>query len=260
MHDTQKALKVYLVGRPHFNIEEFIAFLEGRSTSWRRTSGATQAEEIVEAAGRVCYMSFGEKQSPRITGEYVNHLIEQGHESVLEHVAWSFVLAGISRSLTHQLVRHRVGIAFSQLSQQYHEESYPNFIVPPAIQSDPSAADAWERLVDASKRAYQQIVESLERMDSHVAPIDKRERRREILSAARSVLPNATETIVFMSANARALRHLLAVRGGIIGDVEMRALAAAILTRVMPEAPSLFSDFRIESLSDGSPIVRKITT
>ena len=87
MNDTRKTLKVYLVGRPNFNIEELSSFLEDRAASWRRTSGSTPAEEIVEAAGRICYMSFGEKQSPRTTAEYVYHLVRQGHESVLEQLA-----------------------------------------------------------------------------------------------------------------------------------------------------------------------------
>ena len=74
-------------------------------------------------------------------------------------------------------------------------------------------------------------------------------------SAARSVLPNATETAVIITANARAVRHFLKTRGGIAGDFEMRAFAAEILDLLRPEAPSVFADFSIERPADGVPIV-----
>jgi len=259
MSDTRVPLKVYLVARPAFDVGEFLTFLSDHDTNWRRTPSAKTSEEIVEAAGRVCYMSFGHEQSPRSTSEYVANLVQMGHESVLEHVTWSFVLAGISRSLSHQLVRHRVGFAFSQLSQQYHDESNANFVVPPILESDPDALAAWHRAVGEARTAYAEILRMLDQGKSLPREGEgKREFHRAILSAARSVLPNSTATVIFMSANARALRHFLAVRGSIVGDEEMRFLTASLLTCLQGEAPSLFSDFRVDTLPDGSPIVRRV--
>jgi len=254
-------VRAYLVARPQFDVKTFLEFLQDRGTSWQQTLEATEPESIVEASGRICYMSFGDKQSPRGTSEYIRHLIAMGHESVLEHINWSFVVTGISRALSHQLVRHRVGIAFSQLSQQYHDESDARFSMPSQVRRNAQAAEEWEGAVVAAREAYQRILKLLEGEErSFSDKTGRREFQRAIRSAARSVLPNATETVVFMTANARALRHIFTVRGGIVGDEEMRALASELLRHVQREAPSLFFDFAIQTLADGSPIVCKVTS
>ena len=112
--------------------------------AWQLDETATDAEKLIEFAGRVCYMSFGNKQSPKTNFEYIRHLISQGHDSVLEHASWSFIIQGVSRALTHQLVRHRIGFSFSQLSQQYVDHSEVQFVPPPGlVESDPLYAE-WE--------------------------------------------------------------------------------------------------------------------
>jgi len=248
--------KIYLIGRSHFHAEDFLSFLRNESTEWHRTPGATEPEEIVEVSGRVCYMSFGEKQSPRSNGDYIRNLINQGHESVLEHVTWTFLLTGVSRAFTHQLVRHRVGFAFSQLSQQYHEETAATFVEPAHLQRSPQALKAWRSAVALSQESYRTILDSLRELNGTPGlDLQQKEFKRAIRSAARSVLPNATETKIVMTANARALRYFFKVRGSIPGDVEMRQVAAALFNAVEAEAPALFADFRLDTLSDGSPVL-----
>src|SRR5437867_8710089 len=250
-------VEIYVIGRSHFDANAFLRFLERRDEKWRRSDNVSSADELVEAAGRVCYMSFGPRQSPRDNADYIAHLIEMGHESVLEHVSWTFLLAGVSRAFTHQLVRHRVGVAFSQLSQQYHDESGATFVRPSLIDSSPHALSAWNRALTAARRAYEDISRALEtsgQADTLVS--DKRERQRAIRSAARSILPNATETVIVMTANARALRYFLTVRGGIVGDEEMRQVSAELVRRLQAETLILFGVFKIDELPDGSPIVR----
>jgi len=85
--------------------------------------------------------------------------------------------------------------------------------------------------------------------------LSKKEFKRAIRSAARSVLPNATETKIVVTANARALRHFFKIRGSIPGDIEMREAVAALFKLVQAEAPSLFADFTLEELADGSPVL-----
>lgn len=222
--------------------------------NWHRTLQATASEEIVEVSGRVCYMSFGERQSPRTTPEYVSNLLAQGHESVLEHVSWTFLLAGVSRAFTHQLVRHRVGVAFSQLSQQYHEETQAIFVEPEQLKESPLALQAWREAIAAARKSYTTILDSLAKVQGGDGlHLSKRELNRAVRSAARSVLPNATETKIVMTANARALRHIFKVRGSIPGDVEMRHVMAELFRLVQPQAPSLFADFHVEILADGTP-------
>ena len=201
-------------------------------------------------------MSFGKNQSPRTNREYIRHLVCMGHESVLEHVSWTFLVTGASRGFTHQLVRHRVGFSFSQLSQQYHDETEAQFVEPSAVALSHKARRAWKRSISLSKKAYDEILKSLTDLKRSVDPeVDRRELMREMRSAARSVLPNATETKIVMTANARALRYFLRIRGSIPGDEEMRRVAAALLKTVQRDAPSIFFDFQIGKLGDGSPIV-----
>lgn len=253
------AMRVHIVGRPQFDITEFLSFLNNPRMDWRRSPKAHEAEELIEAAGRVCYMSFGSNQSDRSNVEYIRNLIEMGHESVLEHVNWSFVITGITRALSHQLVRHRVGFAFSQLSQQYHDESEAEFVLPAEIQGHPPAEAAWERVTSAAKEAYREILRALEAAgQSSDSGLNSREFRRAIRSAARSVLPNSTGTTLFVTANARALRHLFSVRGGIPGDREMRDVVVELFKAVTKEAPAVFFDFEVAKLPDGSEMVRRL--
>jgi len=250
-------IKIYMLSRPMIDLDTLERFLNDENLDWRRTSGAQSAEELVEFAGRICYLSFGPSQSPRNNAEYISNLISQGHESVLEHASWSFLLCGISRSFSHQLVRHRAGFSFSQLSQQYHGEEAAKFVIPEFVRQLPEAENIWRQSMQSAKEAYLQIMELVEEGGEGVATTKRRkEKLRAARSAARSVLPNATETKIVITANARALRHFLKLRGSIEGDEEMRRVSALILEEFQNEAPSLFSDFSLDSLEDGSPIVR----
>lgn len=247
--------KVHILAKPHMEcgFEEFLnAALHKRDGRWRQDVSATPAERIVEFAGRVCYMSFGRRQSPLSNGEYIRKLIWNGHDSVLEHATWTVILSEISRALTHQLVRHRIGFSYSQLSQQYHDESEAHFVAPPGFELLPTVRDLWQQTVDQSHSAYRHILKELEK--SAEGSI-KSEVLRSIRSAARSVLPNATETAIVVTFNARSLRHFLKVRGNIAGDIEMRCLSAALLEAIKPDGPQLFFDFSVEYLADGFPAV-----
>ena len=251
--------KLFLVGRPNFDYASFLEFLETEQETWTKTEEASTPENIVEVAGRLCYMSFGSRQFRKCNKDYIHNLIKQGHESVLEHVSWSFILTGVSRAFTHQLVRHRVGFSFSQLSQQYHDENDATFVMPNFIARFENLAESWRRSVRQSKRASQELLGLLQSEAFHrLTPLEKKEFHRAVRTAARSVLPNATETKIFFTANARAIRHFLAIRGGIPGDEEMRFVSALLLEALNHEAPALFSDFIIEKMADGTPIVHQV--
>jgi thymidylate synthase (FAD) len=251
--------RIFLLNRPQFDIDAFLSFMTEEGAEWHRSPNARPGEELVEIAGRVCYMSFGNKQSPRSNREYILNLIASGHESVLEHVSWTFLLAGVSRAFTHQLVRHRVGIAFSQLSQQYHEETDAVFVEPEHLQGSPQAMRAWREAISIVQQTYKTVLDSLMRQNaSSIGGLDKKEFKRAMYSAARSILPNATETKIVMTANARTLRHIFAVRGTILGDIEMRQVMASLFRLVESEAPALFADFRLTKLPDDTPILEQI--
>src|SRR5262245_54356188 len=154
-------LAVYLLSRSQLDVETVLSFLRNQGTGWNRNPGATEAEELVEVAGRVCYMSFGQHESPRTNRVYIQHLLSMEHESVLEHASWTFLLSGVSRAFSHQLVRHRVGFAFNQLLQQYHDETDAEFVELSLLLQFPKAREAWQRAVQATKEAYQDIVNSI---------------------------------------------------------------------------------------------------
>jgi thymidylate synthase (FAD) len=251
-------VEVTLLARPVFG-EAHRAFLQAHlppeDAYWQERGNTTDAERLVEFAGRICYLSFGRHQSPRGNAEYISNLVRQGHDSVLEHAAWTFVLAGVSRAFTHQLVRHRVGFSYSQLSQQYHDERATPVIRPAELDRSARAAAAWDAAIAAGRAAYATIADELGLGEPGRLPA---ETRRALRSAARSVLPNALESIVVVTANARAIRHFLKLRGGIEGDSEMRLVSAALLNTLRPEAPALFVDFVVSDPGDGLPLVSQV--
>jgi len=249
--------RIYTIARPTFDAAEVQRFLDDESETWRSTDGAQSAENVVEIAGRLCYMSFGARQFRRDNYEYVQNLISQEHESVLEHVAWSFIIADVSRSFTHQLVRHRIGFSYSQLSQQYHDEEEADTAIPAIISDNPGLLREWHEVASASKAAYRSILSALEMDGSLLPELSKKERNRLIRSAARGILPANTLTKIMVTANARALRHFFSIRGDLEGDEEMRLVSALLFQIVSKDAPSLFADFDIEHLNDGSPVLRK---
>jgi len=125
--------------------EEILQFLDDQKLVWREQTAASPAERLVEFAGRICYLSFGDRQHRKTNKDYIENLIAADHGSVLEHSNWSFILSGVSRAFTHQLVRHRVGFSFSQLSQQYHDETEAEFVEPAGLEVSPAALAAWIR-------------------------------------------------------------------------------------------------------------------
>lgn len=238
--------KVYLVGRQMVNDDEISRFLADEGRSWE-TDTEVGAEKLAEIAGRVCYMSYGKG---RKTNEaFLSHLIEVGHGSVLEHGVWSFVFTGVSRSFTHELIRHR-HFSYSQLSQRYVDESDSDFVEPDVIAEDPELHAAWTEAVNAARLGYDRLVAGLESRFGDIA--DKTLRRKMARQAARSVLPNATETKIFVTANARALRHFIELRGSEHADVEIRKVAVEVLRIMQQEAPNMFADYTLVPLADGS--------
>jgi thymidylate synthase (FAD) len=242
--------RVYLVGRQTVDPEAIARFLGDHEVSWQ-TDTEVGAEALAEMAGRVCYMSYGKGR--KTNREFVGHLIDVGHGSVLEHAVWSFLLTGVSRSFTHELIRHR-HFSYSQLSQRYVDESDSDFVEPDVIAEDPELHAIWREAIDATRQAYDRLIPGLEKRFASVP--DKTLRRKLARQAARSVLPNATETKIFVTGNARALRHFVELRGSEHADVEIRKVAVAMLEILRVEAPSMFGDYELVDLPDGTRATR----
>ncbi len=244
--------EIYLVGRQVVDGAEVDRFLREHESSWS-TETERGSEMLAEMAGRICYMSFGSKQGRKSNAEYLDNIIESGHGSVLEHAVWNLVITGVSRSFTHELIRHRAGWGYSQMSQRYVDESTADFVEPDLIATDPEAHRLWLDSVEASHRAYTALVERLSYLvEQQQAGMSRTAKRKMARQAARSVLPNATETKIFVTANGRALRHFIELRGSPAAEPEIRKVAVGLLRVMQREAPNLFDDFQLVILEDGS--------
>lgn len=232
---------VTLIARPQFVEPAHLP------VAWKGPS--SDGERLAEFAGRLCYMSQG-NPAGRTTAEYLENILVQGHGSVFEHAIYVLLLEGISRSCTHELVRHRAGFGYSQLSQRYVDESEANFVMPPAIQGMAALESEWERQVTEAQAAYVRQVEGLMEKYAHVE--SRVHRRKMAREAARSLLPNATETKIVVSGNVRAWRTMLELRLGEGAELEIRRLSVQILRVLQGEAPALFGDFEVYATPDGS--------
>jgi thymidylate synthase (FAD) len=239
---------IYVLGRQTVDDAELDRFLADHGVSWQ-TDSEVAAEELCETAGRVCYMSFA-KPRPGGNAVYLGHIKESGHGSVLEHAVWNLLITGVSRTLTHELIRHRSGFGYSQLSQRYVDESVAEYVEPDLIAADPELHAVFLDAVDHAHRAYLRLAELL--TETMKAEPDRTARRKNARQAARCVLPNATETKIFVTANARALRHFLEQRGSRHAEPEIRKLANRMLDSLQRESPNLFSDYERVPLPDGT--------
>jgi len=289
---------IYVVGRQVIDMKAVQHFLDAEGTYWE-TDTNIPAEMIPEFAGRMCYMSFGDKAGRKENSKYLGHLIDVGHGSVLEHTVFNLIFCDISRSLTHELVRHRAGFGFSQLSQRYVDSGDAKFVMPPAIRGDKELEDIVKSHINDSVERYEALTTKLsdklaspdsmmsfalgnetitkvisgwsvgtwnfnsledlcaaigndEDFKSYLKKKTIRERRKAAREAARCVLPNATETKIFVTANARSLRHFVELRGDRAADAEIRQLACELVLVLQREAPNLFGDYTVCATDDGT--------
>ena len=184
-------------------------------------------EKTVATAAHLCYSSCGvEELEEKMTNEkiekLIQKLIDKGHESPLEHVSFTFVIEGVSRTLTHQLVRHRIA-SYSQKSQRYVNEHNFEYIIPPSIIKNSQAKEKFTSLMDTIRKLYNDLT------DMNIPKED-----------ARYILPNATETKIIVTFNARSLLHFLQLRCCTKAQWEIRQMAYLMLTEVKKVAPLLF--------------------
>lgn len=242
-----RAPRITVLSRPQFAEPEHLP------VQWIGES--TDGERLAEFAGRLCYMSQ-KNPAGRTTFEYLGNIKKQGHGSVLEHANYSLLLEGVSRSLTHELVRHRAGFAYSQLSQRYVDESDAHFVMPPAIMGDAALEAAWHQQMSEALDAYVSLVEQL--MTRYAWVDDKVHRRKMAREAARGVLPNSTETKIVVTGNARAWRTMLELRSSEAAEFEIRRMAIAVLRVLAAEAPAFFEDFEIYLAGDRAEAARVV--
>lgn len=250
---------------PNFNgMEEFLSGFDenlGFADYLNDPEPVPPLEAICKTAGQLCYMSFGPKRTKNADADrYFDNLIRSGHGSVLEHANITMLCYGISRSLTHELVRHRAGFAYSQVSQRYVSGKVLRFVERPEFQADKGLHAEFEARIDRTASEYETIAKRLIKRQSKGTAIlsgeKKTDLRKRVQQCARSVLTNETEAPIFVTGNLRAWRHFLAMRASEHAEIEIRALAFKTFLCLKEIAPIIFGDFETINLSDGTKAIK----
>lgn len=220
-------------------------------------------ERVIAAAAKLCYSgSTVDELFERVDGEdntkFIDHLARMGHHSPLEHISFTFAVEGVSRALTHQLVRHRIA-SYSQQSQRYVKLDQFEYIIPSAIENNPEAREVFVRSMERAQEEYDEIVDILfkEKCNKYAYSLSgftvtddeieemvskkKSDFQKEAIENARYVFPNACESKIIITMNARTLLNFFSLRTCHRAQEEIRSMAIEILKICKKEAPALFS-------------------
>jgi thymidylate synthase (FAD) len=253
---------VHLIARPAVSLESLREFLGGFDPALEFLSYLDDptplppGAQLCKVAGQLCYASFTPRRTMnRNADRYFNNIKESGHGSVLEHANFTFLCYGISRSLTHEVVRHRHA-SYSQLSQRYVSGRVLRFVERPEYVDDPELHALFVERIDRAAREYEEMAERLlERQKAGMEILSAEARtdlRKKVQQTARSVLPNETEAPIVITANARAWRHFIEMRASDHAETEIRALAFRIYLCLAAADPILFGDYEIVEVADGT--------
>ena len=263
-----RAPGVVMLAHPQTNVAGLAGFLEGFECELGfpayidDPTRLPDSSQLCKTAGQTCYMSFGIKRTKNENAAaYFERLTSAGHGSVLEHASFSFLLYGVSRSVTHELVRHRAGVAISQVSQRYVSGAVLRFVERPEYQDDEELHALFEERAERAAAEYEEMAERLlGRQEGGSAMLSadyKTDARKKLQQTARSLLPNETEAPMVFTGNVRALRHIVEMRADAHAESEIRNLAVRLFLCLVTADPILFGDYRLDALPDGT---HKVTT
>lgn len=240
--------RVTLISQTVFDDDAVDRWFEERGIKFE-TNATADADALTEFSGRLCYMAFNEGlRSPRAdqNRDYIrDNVVRKAHGSVAEHSTWSFVIDHVSRNLTHELVRHRVGTAYSQVSTRYVDQFNDKYFIPgsgnclgvyipPEVFRDADLYQewmaVWEKVVETYSRTFARL---------RATGIESKTAR----SIARHILPGSAGTAIVFTVNARELDHIFRMRGSLLADDEIRRLTIRIFREV--GACNLFAHWRV---------------
>lgn len=254
--------QVYKIGESCINREEAARFLEDigahdwlAKQPWyqaRSLDELNSAEALTEIAGRSCYKSFGVGLNPNITRirqdskEYIRNVLGKGDGSIFEHAVVHFVFRDASRVFTHELVRHRAGVAISQESLRYVRPTELRMtLVPGSELSRMKNLDELGRAIETNFAMYQKLADATIREDM------KFDEKKAWTSALRRMLPDGIATTIVWSANHRTLRWVLEMRTSPGAEVEMRYIFDKVGDILVRDYPTLYQDFEKKPHDDG---------
>ena len=224
-----------------------------------------EPEKLIASAAKLCYSAVGVENimdglDDAKVDKFLNMLMDLGHESPIEHVVFTFGVEGVSRVLTHQLVRHRIGCSYSQQSQRYVKLEQFEYIIPHEIEKIPAAKEKFIIAMEEDQRVYNELVEIL--MEEHFkryAAEGKTEKQarsmaeKAAIEDARYVFPNACETKIVFTMSARALMNFFRHRCCNRAQWEIREMAEEMLRQLKGVAPILFKNAGPGCVASGCP-------
>ena len=233
---------IQLIGRTEFLPPDGVPFV----------SDVNGGQALAEFAGRACYQSWDRPNPATATNAgYLDHILQVGHLSVLEHSTATFYLTGLSRAVTHEIIRHR-HFSYSELSSRYVAHEPDPVVEPAAVAADPVLHEKFTAAATAAVDAHADLLAALEAAAEH-AP-DGTLARKQARALAAGLLPSATRTALVISGSYRTWRHFIGMRATEAADVEIRTIAVGILRALQDLAPHVFADFRISLLPDGTEL------
>lgn len=245
--------QVYLIGESNIISENLQRYLNDVGASSWDTDALSDSEKLIEVYGRMCYKSFNPELNPNVdqvsrgNKQYLQRVIDHGHGSVLEHAFLNFIITGCSRVFTHELVRHRVGVAISQESLRYVRLDSLLYPLPPDIEVN-----------DQGQLLVYDIVETLEEAQVSLAEVYDIDNikdfntKKKLTSAFRRIAPMGLATAIGWSANPRTIRHILEMRTSPHAEWEIRKIFGMVGEIVTERYPNLFGDYDVEII-DGLP-------
>jgi thymidylate synthase (FAD) len=229
------------------NKEGFQQMLEEIGVPEWYSDGASDVEVLVESAGKMCYMSFDTKLNENLTKtggrtnfDYIQQgIVSQKHGSVLEHGTVTFGFVNVSRVMTHELVRHRAGAAYSQTSGRFVRLSELPFWIPSVVSTNPRLKELFIEAVEMSEYYLKEMVK--------VAGLDKPDavpfaQKKQLTSAFRRIVGNGVANNIEATYNHRAIRHLIEMRTSRHAEEEIRMVFNDVYNMVKTRYPSIYAD------------------
>ena len=242
--------KVFLIGETKIIGDELQLYLDHIEVPKWVSDASTDSEELIEVMGRLCYRSFKPGLNPNVTkirehnDEYLGNIIKVKHGSVIEHAMINFILADVSRVFTHELVRHRVGVAISQESLRFVRLTELSFWMPFVFRNHPKSEQIMKFVVEK--------VEMMEKWQNELAEIleiegeTKFEIKKKLTSAMRRIAPDGLATTIGWSVNPRTLRNVIEMRTNPGAEEEIRLVFGKIAEKVKTRYPNIFADYTVE--------------
>jgi thymidylate synthase (FAD) len=250
--------KAYLVAKTQLVAEGLAAYLKDiGSPDWQPDPGVSDGENLIEAAGRMCYRSWQpydpgkpEATNPNVANvrrgnpQYTANVLQSGHGSILEHVCMTFICRNVSRVFTHELVRHRAGMAYSQESLRYVRLDDLSFWFPDAVRKNPKAYQRFKDVVDFLENTQKELAEIF-----GLKEINDFTTKKHLTSIFRRLAPIGLGTAIMVTGNLRAWRHVIAMRTSEAAEEEIRIVTGQIAQICKKEYPNIFQDMSFDEAS-----------